>query len=143
MQGRCRRAQVNFWPIAIEVDVRCSASFLNFFTSVCNAAKELTEQNPKAFKQTGGKALYQKNKLHVSSELHKTNAKLALSRSAAARRALFRLPTGASDKCTMTRYRPTCLLLSRIVVRTVIANGILVMHGPPAFARGMPVHLHR
>jgi hypothetical protein len=28
----------------------------------------------------------------------KTNAKLALSRAAAARRALFRLPTGASDE---------------------------------------------
>jgi hypothetical protein len=51
MQERCRRAQVHFWPIAIEVDGRCSASFLNFFTNVCNAAKELTEQNPQAFKQ--------------------------------------------------------------------------------------------
>jgi hypothetical protein len=29
---------------------------------------------------------------------HKTNAKLALSRAAASRRALFRLPTGASDE---------------------------------------------
>jgi hypothetical protein len=46
-------------------------------------------------------------------------------------------------KYTMTRYRPTCLLQSLIVVRIVIVNGILVMHGPPAFARGMPVHLHR
>ena len=47
-------------------------------------------------------------------------------------------------KCTMTRHRPTCLLLlSLIVVRIGIANGILVMHGPPAFARGMPVHLKR
>jgi hypothetical protein len=27
-------------------------------------------------------------------------------------------------KCTMTRYKPTCLLLSLIVVRIVIANGI-------------------
>jgi hypothetical protein len=43
------------------------------------------------------------------------------------------------NKCTMMRYRPTCLLLSLIVVRivTVNANGILVTHGPPAFARGM------
>ena len=34
MQGRCRRAQVHFWPIAIEVDGHCSASFLKFFTSI-------------------------------------------------------------------------------------------------------------
>ena len=33
--------------------------------------------------------------MHVF-ELHKTNSKLALSRAAAARRALFRLPTGGS-----------------------------------------------
>jgi hypothetical protein len=46
-------------------------------------------------------------------------------------------------KCMMTRYRPTCLLLSLIVVRIVIVNGIPVMHGPPAFARGIPVLLHR
>jgi hypothetical protein len=51
MQERCRRAQVNFWPIAIEVDGHCLASFLKFFTTVYNAAKELTEQNPQAFKQ--------------------------------------------------------------------------------------------
>jgi hypothetical protein len=48
-QGRYRRAQVHFWPIAIEVDGHCSASFLNFSTIVCNAAMELTEQNPRAF----------------------------------------------------------------------------------------------
>ena len=35
MQERCRRAQVHFWPIAIEVDGHCSASFLKFFTNVC------------------------------------------------------------------------------------------------------------
>jgi hypothetical protein len=122
MQERCRRAQVHFWPIAIEVDGHRSASFLKFFTNVYNAAKELTEQNPQAFKQSWWK--------RTACELHKTNAKLALSSAAAARRALFRLPTGASDEI-------------RIVVRIVIANGILVMHGPPAFARGMPVHLHR
>ena len=90
MQERCRRAQVHFWPIAIEVDGHCSASFLKFFTNVCNAAKELTEQNPQAFKQYWWK--------RIACELHKTNAKLALSRAAAASRALFRLPTGASDE---------------------------------------------
>jgi hypothetical protein len=46
-------------------------------------------------------------------------------------------------KCTMTTYRPTCLLLSLIVVRIVIVNGIFVVHGPPAFVRGMPIHLRR
>jgi hypothetical protein len=53
MQERYRRAQVHFWPIAIEVDGHCPASFLKIFTNVCtgNAAKELTEQNPQAFKQ--------------------------------------------------------------------------------------------
>jgi hypothetical protein len=90
MQERCRRAQVNLWPIAIEVDGHCPASFLTFFTNVCNAAKELTEQNPQAFKQ----CLWKK----IACELHKTNAKLALSRAAAARRALFRLPTDSSDE---------------------------------------------
>jgi hypothetical protein len=44
MHERCRRAQVHFWPIAIEVaGTNCSAS--------CNAAMELTEQNPQAYKQ--------------------------------------------------------------------------------------------
>ena len=90
MQERCRRAQVHFWPIAIEVDGHCSASFLKFFTNVCNAAKELTEQNPQAFKQYWWK--------RIACELHQTNAKLALQRAAAARRALFRLPTGADDE---------------------------------------------
>jgi hypothetical protein len=46
-------------------------------------------------------------------------------------------------KCMMTRHRPTFLLLSLIVVRIVIVNGIPVMHGPPAVARGIPVLLHR
>jgi hypothetical protein len=39
------------------------------------------------------------------------------------------------------RCRPTYLLLSLVVVRTVVVNGILETHGPPAFARGMLVHL--
>jgi hypothetical protein len=43
----------------------------------------------------------------------------------------------------MTSYKPICLLKSPIVARTVIANGILEMPGPPAFARGKPVQLHR
>ena len=65
---------------------------LNFITAVrvCNAAKELTEQNPQAFKQYWWK--------RIACELHQTNAKLALQRAAAARRALFRLPTGADDE---------------------------------------------
>jgi hypothetical protein len=97
----------------------------------------LTEQNPQAFKQYWWK--------RIACELHKMTAKLAPSRAAAARRAMFRLPTGASDEMHNyhTRYKPTCLLLSLIVVRIVIVNGILVMHAPPAFARGMPVHLRR
>ena len=70
MQGRCQRAQVHFWPIAIEVDGHCSASFLNFFKNVCNASKDLTEQNPQAFKQYWWK--------RIACELHKMNAKLAL-----------------------------------------------------------------
>ena len=94
MQERCRRAQVHFWPIAIEVDGHCSASFLKFFTNVCNAAKELTEQNPqvpKLLSSAGG------NASHVNFT-NQTNVKLALQRAAAARRALFRLPTGADDE---------------------------------------------
>jgi hypothetical protein len=83
-------AQVRFWPIAIEVDGHCLASFFNFFTSVCNAAKELTEQNPQAFKQHWLK--------RIACELHQTNTKFALQRAAAARRALFRLSAGADDE---------------------------------------------
>jgi hypothetical protein len=90
MQERCRRAQVYFWQIAIEVDWHCLASFLKFFTRVCNAAKELTELNPQAPKQCWWK--------RVACELHQTNEKLVLQRAAAARRALFRLPTGADDE---------------------------------------------
>jgi hypothetical protein len=90
MQGRYRRAQVHFWPIAIEVDGHCSASFLKFFTNVCNAATELTEQNPQAFKQCWWKC--------IACELHQTNVKLALQGAAAARRALFLLSTGADDE---------------------------------------------
>jgi hypothetical protein len=41
------------------------------------------------------------------------------------------------------RYIPTfLLLLPLIAVRIVTANGILETHGPPAFARGIPAHLH-
>ena len=137
MQERCRRAQVHFWPIAIEVDGHCPASFLKFFTNVCNAAKELTEQNPQAFKQYWWK--------RIACELHQTNAKLALQRAAAARRALFRLPIMLvlMMNCKTTSYKPICLLKSLIVVRTVIANGIPAMPGPPASARGTPVQLRR
>ena len=90
MQEHSRRAQVHFWPIAMEVDGRCSASFLKCFINVCNAAKELTEQNPQAFKQHWLK--------RIACELHQTNAKFALQRAAAARRALFRLSAGADDE---------------------------------------------
>jgi hypothetical protein len=69
--------------MAVEVDGHCPASFLKFFTNVCNAAKELTEQNPQAFKQYWWKRI---------------SCELALSRAACACRALFRLPTGASDE---------------------------------------------
>ena len=90
MQERCQRAQVHFWPIAIEVDGHCSASFLNFFKNVCNASKDLTEQNPQAFKQYWWK--------RIACELHKTNAKLALQRAASARRSLLRLPSSAPEE---------------------------------------------
>jgi hypothetical protein len=67
-------------------------SKINFITAVrvCNAAKELTEQNPQAFKQYWWK--------RIACELHQTSTKLALQRAAAARRALFRLPTGADGE---------------------------------------------
>ena len=90
MQERCQRAQVHFWPIAIEVDGHCSASFLNFFKNVCNASKDLTEQNPQAFKQHWWK--------RIACELHKANAKLALQRAASARRSLLRLPSSAPEE---------------------------------------------
>ena len=96
---------------------------------------ELTEQNPQAFKQNWWKRI--ECELHI----HKTNTKLAPSRAAAARRVLFRLPTGAPDKFLVMRHRPTCLLLSLTVVRIVTANVILETPGPPAFARGILAHL--
>ena len=90
MQGRYQRAQVHFWPIAIEVDGHCSASFLRCFKNVCNASKDLTEQNPQAFKQYWWK--------RIACELHKMNAKLALKRAASARRSLLRLPSSAPEE---------------------------------------------
>jgi hypothetical protein len=71
IQERYRRAQVHFWPIAIEVDGRwrCSASFLKFFTNVYNAAKELTEQNPQAFKQYWWKRIA--NECHTCPSTHR------------------------------------------------------------------------
>jgi hypothetical protein len=42
-----------------------------------------------------------------------------------------------------TRYKPICLQKPLIVVRTVIANGIPEMPGPPASARGTPVQLRK
>jgi hypothetical protein len=45
--------------------------------------------------------------------------------------------------CKTTSYKPICLLKALIVVRTVIANGIPEMLGPPASARGTPVQLRR
>jgi hypothetical protein len=80
MQERYRRAQVHFWPIAIEVDGHCPASFLKCFTNVCNAAKELKEQNPLAAKQCSVLE-------RTSGGLHQTNGKPSLQRPAAARRA--------------------------------------------------------
>jgi hypothetical protein len=82
-------------------------------------------------------------------ELHKANAKLALSVHFHVLLLLavpcFAFQLAVLMKCiqVMMRYRPTCLLLSLIAVRTVIVNGILETPGPPAFARGILVHLHR
>jgi hypothetical protein len=130
MQERCRRAQVHFWPIAIEVEGHCPASFLKFAPNVCNAAKELTEQNPQAPQKHWWK--------RVACELHQANAKPALQRAAAARRALFRLPLVLMTNCKTTSCKPICLLKSPIAVRIVTANGIPETPGPPASARGTP-----
>jgi hypothetical protein len=70
--------------------IKKASSFLNFVTNVCNAAKELTEQNPQAFKQHWWK--------RIACEFYQTNVKLALQRAAAARRALFRLPAGVDGE---------------------------------------------
>jgi hypothetical protein len=51
---------------------------------------ELEEQNPKAPEPCWWK--------RIACELHQANDKPALQRAAAARRAFFRLPTGASDE---------------------------------------------
>ena len=81
----------------------------------------------------------------IACELHQTNAKLALQRAAAARRALFRLPTGADDELQNDELQTDlpAEVADRIIVRTVIANGIPEMPGPPASARGTPVQLRR
>ena len=138
MQGRCRRAQVHFWPIAIEVDGHCSASFLKFFTNGCNAAKELTEQNPqvpKLLSSAGG------NASHVNFTKRMPN--LPFNALLLPVVLCFAFLLARMMNCRTTSYKPICLLKSLIVVHTVIANGIPVTPGPPASARGTPVQLRR
>ena len=134
MQERFRRAQVHFWPIAIEVDGNCSASFLNFFTNVCNAAKELTVTH-KLLSSTGG------NASHVNFTKRMPN--LPFNAPLLPVVLCFAFLLVLMMNCKTTSYKPICLLKSLIVVRTVIANGIPEMPGPPASARGTPVQLRR
>jgi hypothetical protein len=63
---------------------------------------------------------------------HQTNAKLALQRAAAARRVLFRLPTGADDELQNDELQTDlpAEVTDRSSYRT--ANGIPEMPGPPA-----------
>jgi hypothetical protein len=45
--------------------------------------------------------------------------------------------------CKTTSYKPTCLLKLPTAVRTVTANDMPEMPGPPASARGPPAPLHK
>ena len=57
MQKRCLLRNINFWPMAIEADGAMSRSFVRFFNLVCDAANDLTGQNPAAFKNFWWKRL--------------------------------------------------------------------------------------
>ena len=89
MLERCRRQNIHFWPVAIENDGCATGSFLAFFNNVCNAAKDLTDQNPSAFKNYW--------RTRIACEIHQCNARLTLQRSAQLRRTLSRIPTTAND----------------------------------------------
>ena len=82
MQERCHRQGIHFHPIAMETDGFQSEQFRGFFTNVCNAAKELTDQNPAAFK-----AFWQKR---IACCLHQTNSQQCLRRAASLRSHLLR-----------------------------------------------------
>jgi hypothetical protein len=136
-----RRTQVHFWPVAIEVDEHCPASFLKLVTNVCNAAKKLTEKNPQAPKKHWRKCM--------ACELHQTNAKLTLQRNLPCSALLllvvlcfaFLLVLLINSKTT--GFKPTCLLEFQTAVRVVTVSDIPETPGPPAFAQGTPIHLHR
>ena len=84
MQERCRRNQINFWPVAIETDGAMSPSFLEFFNHVCNVSNELTGQNRSTFKSYWWK--------RICCRVHHLNATCALMSTAKIRRRVLRVP---------------------------------------------------
>jgi hypothetical protein len=78
MKGRYRRQHINFWPVAIEADGAITSNFLRFFNSVCDAAKNLTDQNRTAFSHH----CWSKR---IACELHQQKARLCLQWSPARR----------------------------------------------------------
>ena len=84
MEKRCRLRNIHFWPMAIEADGAMSRSFIKFFNLVCDAANELTGQNPTAFKNYWWKRLCCK--------FHHLNSAASLMSAARIRKKLLRVP---------------------------------------------------
>ena len=86
--------------MAIEADGAVTSIFLRFFNNVCDAAKNLTDQNRTAFSHYWSK--------RIASELHQQNARLCLQRAASLRRHLKRLPATSDDipQCHQIQTEP-------------------------------------
>jgi hypothetical protein len=84
MQKRCLLRNINFWPMAIEADGAMSQSFVRFFNLVCDAANDLTGQNPAAFKNFWWKRLCCK--------FHQLNSAASLMAAGKIRKELLQIP---------------------------------------------------
>ncbi len=77
MSVRCRKREVNFWPVGLEGDGVPTKAFSHFFNAVCDSAKNLRGLNRGSFK-----SYFQSR---IANVLHQTTAALALRRIAVER----------------------------------------------------------
>ena len=84
MQKRCLLRNIIFWPMAMEADGAMSQSFVRFFNLVCDAANDLTGQNPAAFKNFWWKRLCCK--------FHQLNSAASLMAAGKIRKKLLQIP---------------------------------------------------
>ena len=124
--ARSPSREVHFWPIAIEVDGHCSASFLKFATNVCTVAplKNWLSRTPKLLSSAGENALHASFTRRILNFLHNV---LLLPVVPCYAYLLVLLM-----KCKTMNYRPTCppKLLTAVPIAT--ANGNPETPGLPA-----------